>query len=153
MMEAVRPCETLVNSFQSTRRYNPEDGHLRSNEAISCTHNTSNLQNAFNHVFKCDEHAAQTNVTRVGSELVTTEWRSAHNCASSTYWVLLNHTVSEVSSASFFRCKNKPPFYVVLSGRTILQFKFRRLRPFKGCTKCNRTFTRIANVIHFNDAD
>jgi hypothetical protein len=29
MMEAVQTCETLVNSYQSTRRYNPEDGHLQ----------------------------------------------------------------------------------------------------------------------------
>jgi hypothetical protein len=30
MMEAVQTSETLVNSYQSTRRYNPEDGHLHS---------------------------------------------------------------------------------------------------------------------------
>jgi hypothetical protein len=30
MMEAESPSETLVNSYQSTRRYNPEDGHLHS---------------------------------------------------------------------------------------------------------------------------
>jgi hypothetical protein len=29
MMEAVQTCETLVNSHQSTRRYNPEDIHLQ----------------------------------------------------------------------------------------------------------------------------
>jgi hypothetical protein len=28
MMEAVPISETLVNSYQSPRRYNPEDGHL-----------------------------------------------------------------------------------------------------------------------------
>jgi hypothetical protein len=28
MMEAVQTSETLVNSHQSTRRYNPEDSHL-----------------------------------------------------------------------------------------------------------------------------
>jgi hypothetical protein len=27
-MEAVQPSETSVNSYQNTRRYNPEDGHL-----------------------------------------------------------------------------------------------------------------------------
>jgi hypothetical protein len=27
MMEAVRTSETLVNSYQSTRGYNPEDSH------------------------------------------------------------------------------------------------------------------------------
>jgi hypothetical protein len=29
MMEAGRSSETLVNFYQTTRRYNPEDGHLR----------------------------------------------------------------------------------------------------------------------------
>jgi hypothetical protein len=29
MMEAVQTSETLVNSYQSTRRYNPEDSRLR----------------------------------------------------------------------------------------------------------------------------
>jgi hypothetical protein len=29
MMAAVQTSETLVNSYQSTRRYNPEDGHLQ----------------------------------------------------------------------------------------------------------------------------
>jgi hypothetical protein len=28
MMEAVQTSETLVNSYQSARRYNPEDSHL-----------------------------------------------------------------------------------------------------------------------------
>jgi hypothetical protein len=30
MMEAVQTSETLVNSYQSTWRYNPEDIHLQS---------------------------------------------------------------------------------------------------------------------------
>jgi hypothetical protein len=30
MVEAVRTCEMLVNLYQSTRRYNPEDRHLLS---------------------------------------------------------------------------------------------------------------------------
>jgi hypothetical protein len=30
MMEAIQTYETLVNSYQSTRRYNPEDSHLYS---------------------------------------------------------------------------------------------------------------------------
>jgi isopropylmalate/homocitrate/citramalate synthase len=30
MMEAAQDSETLVNSHQSTRRYNPEDSHLHS---------------------------------------------------------------------------------------------------------------------------
>jgi hypothetical protein len=28
MMEAVRPCETLVNSYQATQHYNRKDSHL-----------------------------------------------------------------------------------------------------------------------------
>jgi hypothetical protein len=31
MMEAARTFETLVNFYQTTRRYNPENGHLRTN--------------------------------------------------------------------------------------------------------------------------
>jgi hypothetical protein len=30
MMEALQASEALVNSYQSTRRYNPEDSHLHS---------------------------------------------------------------------------------------------------------------------------
>jgi hypothetical protein len=30
MMEAVQTSETLINSYQSTRQYNPEDSHLQS---------------------------------------------------------------------------------------------------------------------------
>jgi hypothetical protein len=37
MMEAVRTSETSVNSYQSTRHYNPEDGHVR-------THRRENLK-------------------------------------------------------------------------------------------------------------
>jgi hypothetical protein len=36
-MEAVQTSETSVNSYQSTRRYNPEDSHLR-------THRWENLK-------------------------------------------------------------------------------------------------------------
>jgi hypothetical protein len=31
MMEAARSSETLVNFYKTTRRYNPEDSHLRIN--------------------------------------------------------------------------------------------------------------------------
>jgi hypothetical protein len=31
MMEAARTSETLVNFYQTTRRYNPEDSHLHTN--------------------------------------------------------------------------------------------------------------------------
>jgi hypothetical protein len=37
MMEAARTSETLVNFYQTTRRYNPEDKHLR-------THRRENLK-------------------------------------------------------------------------------------------------------------
>jgi hypothetical protein len=37
MMEAARTSETLVNFYQTTRRYNPEDSHLR-------THRRENLE-------------------------------------------------------------------------------------------------------------
>jgi hypothetical protein len=35
MMEAVQTSETSVNFYQSTRRYNPEDGHLHCTECIN----------------------------------------------------------------------------------------------------------------------
>jgi hypothetical protein len=37
MMEAARASETMVNFYQTTRRYNPEDSHLR-------THRRENLK-------------------------------------------------------------------------------------------------------------
>jgi hypothetical protein len=37
MMEAARTSETLVNFYQNTRRYNPEDSHVR-------THRRENLK-------------------------------------------------------------------------------------------------------------
>jgi hypothetical protein len=43
MMEAARTSETLVNFYQTTRRYNPEDSHLR-------THCRENLKSYF--IFK-----------------------------------------------------------------------------------------------------
>jgi hypothetical protein len=33
MMEAARTSETLVNFYQTTRRYNPEDNPLRTNRS------------------------------------------------------------------------------------------------------------------------
>jgi hypothetical protein len=36
-MEAARTSETLINFYQATRRYNPEDSHLR-------THRRDNLK-------------------------------------------------------------------------------------------------------------
>jgi hypothetical protein len=34
MTEAVQTSETVVNSYQSTRRYNPEDSHLHVNGSV-----------------------------------------------------------------------------------------------------------------------
>jgi hypothetical protein len=36
MMEAARISETLVNFYQTTRRYNPEDSHLPENVDWAC---------------------------------------------------------------------------------------------------------------------
>jgi hypothetical protein len=41
MMEAARTSETLVNFYQTTRRYNPEDSHLR---CIVVLHATKNIK-------------------------------------------------------------------------------------------------------------
>jgi hypothetical protein len=41
MMERAEASETSANSYQSTRRYNPEDGHLH-------THRRENLKSYFN---------------------------------------------------------------------------------------------------------
>jgi hypothetical protein len=43
MMEAARTSETLVNFYQTTRRYNPEDSHLR-------THRRENLRSNYNSI-------------------------------------------------------------------------------------------------------
>jgi hypothetical protein len=45
MMEAARTSETLVNFYQTTRRYNPEDSHLR-------THRRENLKSYTNHFIR-----------------------------------------------------------------------------------------------------
>jgi hypothetical protein len=45
-MEAARTSETLVNFYQTTRRYNPEDSHLR-------THHRENLKS---YIFIFDEN-------------------------------------------------------------------------------------------------
>jgi hypothetical protein len=44
MMEAARTSETLVNFYQTTRRYNPEDSHLR-------THRRENLKSYSNETY------------------------------------------------------------------------------------------------------
>jgi hypothetical protein len=48
MMGAARTSETLVNVYQTTRHYNPEDSHLR-------THRRENLKSYF--VDRCLGHA------------------------------------------------------------------------------------------------
>jgi hypothetical protein len=47
MMEAARTSETLVNFYQTTRRYNPEDSHLP-------THRHENLKFYFTESLKTD---------------------------------------------------------------------------------------------------
>jgi hypothetical protein len=37
MMEAARTSETLVNFYQTTLRYNPEDSHLRTNQPTAAS--------------------------------------------------------------------------------------------------------------------
>jgi hypothetical protein len=41
MSEAVQTSETLVNWYQSTRRYNPEDGHLNRDDYLIYSKNES----------------------------------------------------------------------------------------------------------------
>jgi hypothetical protein len=49
MMEAARTSETLVNFYQTTRRYNPEDSHLQKIKYLSYeTNRTKNLKDAMN---------------------------------------------------------------------------------------------------------
>jgi hypothetical protein len=36
MMAAAKTSETLVNFYQTTRRYNPEDSHLQKKNRFSC---------------------------------------------------------------------------------------------------------------------
>jgi hypothetical protein len=47
MMEAARTSETLVNVYQTTRRYNPEDSHLR-------THRRENLKSYIDTIWWTD---------------------------------------------------------------------------------------------------
>jgi hypothetical protein len=43
MMEAARTSETLVNFYQTTRRYNPEDSRLRHRSEVGVTRSDTNL--------------------------------------------------------------------------------------------------------------
>jgi hypothetical protein len=54
MMKAARTSETLVNFYQITRRYNPEDSHRR-------THRRENLES---YSFSVDFHFIFTKVYR-----------------------------------------------------------------------------------------
>jgi hypothetical protein len=51
MIEAARTSETLVNFYQTTRRYNPEDSHLR-------THRRE-IHNFYSRSLKVSDQAAQ----------------------------------------------------------------------------------------------
>jgi hypothetical protein len=44
MMEAARTSETLVNFYQTTRRYNPEDSHLRTHRRENLKSYTAEIQ-------------------------------------------------------------------------------------------------------------
>jgi hypothetical protein len=52
MMEAARTSETLVNVYQTTRRYNPEDSHL-------LTHRRENLK-SYLYNFDCKTRREET---------------------------------------------------------------------------------------------
>jgi hypothetical protein len=61
MMEAARTSETLVNFYRTTRRYNPEDSHLR-------THRRENLKsynnNSLRHLQNCNIKMNLLNIFR-----------------------------------------------------------------------------------------
>jgi hypothetical protein len=60
MMEAAKTSETLVNFYQTTRHYNPEDSHIR-------THRRENLKSyslnsvSFSLIFKPNPNKLNTN--------------------------------------------------------------------------------------------
>jgi hypothetical protein len=43
MMEAARTSETLINFYQTTRRYNPEDSHLHSDKPFKAEARLNNI--------------------------------------------------------------------------------------------------------------
>jgi hypothetical protein len=49
MMQAARTSETLVNFYQTTQCYNPEDSHL-------CTHRRENLKSYVEFLFISQAH-------------------------------------------------------------------------------------------------
>jgi hypothetical protein len=59
MMEAARTSETLVNFYQTTRRYNPEDSHLH-------THRRENLKSYLESVIGFNIRNRQTDVGYIG---------------------------------------------------------------------------------------
>jgi hypothetical protein len=67
-MEAVSTSETLVNFYQTTRRYNPEDSHLR-------THRRENLKSYTSKISNYDD------VKRVNN----TEVKKSDSCYGSTW--------------------------------------------------------------------
>jgi hypothetical protein len=60
MTEAARASETSVNFYQSTRRYNPEDSHLR-------THHRENLGSYSDHT-NTHQQPALTSQIRYGKK-------------------------------------------------------------------------------------
>jgi hypothetical protein len=57
VMVAARTSETLVNFYQTTRRYNPEDSHLR-------THRRENLKSYFD----SEEIILRTEIKKIKKE-------------------------------------------------------------------------------------
>jgi hypothetical protein len=90
MMEAARTSETSVNFYQTTRRYNPEDSHLR-------THRRENLKSISNLFFR-------------GSYVKSPQGQSFHS-GSWTHIMQdgakIKINVSEVLIASITRTKNE----------------------------------------------
>jgi hypothetical protein len=71
MMEAARTSETLVNFYQTTRRYNPEDSRLR-------THRRENLKSYFVLMrtvrISSAKLAAQNALGLFGKHMLKSEW-------------------------------------------------------------------------------
>jgi hypothetical protein len=59
MMEAGRTSETLVNFYQTTRSYNPEDSHLRTHRRENLKSHLGNGQTA---IFICENTEDNYNI-------------------------------------------------------------------------------------------
>jgi hypothetical protein len=73
MMEAARTSETLVNFYQTTRRYNPEDSHLR-------THRRENLKSYVTNVLGMKKTHAPRRLLHVFETRHTVGTASARYC-------------------------------------------------------------------------